>query len=104
MKAPLDFLIAMRKAIIRTSAAADRIPPEHHLGLLKTFLDDSDLFLAVFASPDIPDGTAIMVLKGKRKMKKIFQSGFSNQIKLGAVGCYSLEDALEFQKDLKAIR
>jgi hypothetical protein len=59
------------------------MPAAQHLGLLKTFVDESELFLVVFVELGNPFEVSFLVIKGERTLRESSESEYPKQLKLG---------------------
>jgi hypothetical protein len=63
-------------------------------GQLKQIIDGAELVFAVYPDDDSSDGIGMLVLKGERLLKECFASGASVSVRVSAVSCVNLEQAV----------
>jgi hypothetical protein len=64
------------------------------LGQVKQIIDGAELVFAVYPDNDSLDGIGMLVLKGERLLKECFASGASVSVRVSAVSCVNVEQAV----------
>jgi hypothetical protein len=63
-------------------------------GQVKQIIDGAELVFGVYPDNDSSDGVGMLVLKGDRHLKECFASGASVSVRVSAVPCVKVEQAV----------